>query len=124
MRVMLQSIPVRVQLVRWESIRTDRTGLHPGVKECARLRLRAGRGLAVSSRSPGPADQRILAHVMDDVFEGAAAVAGRIFDLLDKSAPASCPPNPSHAAPGASLDCPALQRVRNWPFGGRFGNAS
>jgi hypothetical protein len=82
MQVMLRSIPVQVKLVRWESIRTDRTGLRPGVKECARLRLRAGRGLAVSSRSPGPADQRILAHVMDDVFEGAAAIAGRIFDLL------------------------------------------
>src|ERR1700751_4814783 len=79
---MLQSIPVQVKLVRWESIRTDRAGLHPGVKEGARLRLHAGRGLAVSSRSPGPADQRILAHVMDDVFEGAAAIAGRIFDLL------------------------------------------
>src|ERR1700751_1909875 len=79
---MLQSIPVQVKLVRWESIRTDRTGLHPGVKECARLRLRAGSGLAVSSRSPGPADQRILAHVMDDVFEGPAAIAVLIFDLL------------------------------------------
>jgi hypothetical protein len=65
-----------------QSIRTDRAGLHPGVKECARLRLCAGRGPTIPSRSPGPTDQMILAHVMNYVFEGTAAVTGRIFDLL------------------------------------------
>ena len=44
--------------------------------------MRARRGCAIASRSPGPADQRIPAHMMHDVFERAAAVARRIFDLL------------------------------------------
>src|SRR6516162_2907750 len=44
--------------------------------------MRARRGCAIASRSPGPADRRILAHMMHDVFERAAAVARRIFDLL------------------------------------------
>src|SRR4029077_7050199 len=93
---MVRTIPMRVKLVRCRSlrlslvtrlmsdrlIRTDRAGLHPGIKQRARLRLCAGRGPAIPSRSPGPADQMILAGVMDDVFERTAAVAGRIFDLL------------------------------------------
>src|SRR5262249_29860772 len=63
-------------------IRTDRAALHPGVKERACLRLRAGRGPTIPSRSPGPADQMILTYVMHDVFERAAAIARGIFDLL------------------------------------------
>jgi hypothetical protein len=63
-------------------LRTDGAGLHPGVKERARSRLRAGRWLAVPSRSPGPADQMILTHMMHDVLERSAAIARRIFELL------------------------------------------
>ena len=50
-------------------VQTDRTGLHPGVEERARSRLRAGRGLAIRSRSPGIANQMILTDVMHDILE-------------------------------------------------------
>jgi hypothetical protein len=57
------------------------TGLHPGIKERAGLRLRAGRWLAVRSGGRGPTNQMIGADVMDDVFQRAAAVGRRILDL-------------------------------------------
>ena len=44
------------RLILDQLIRANRAGLHPGVKERAGSRLRAGRGPTISSRSPGPAD--------------------------------------------------------------------
>src|ERR1700675_3383147 len=54
------------------------SGLDPRGDQCAQLRLRAGRGLAVSAGHPPPAHQRVVRHVLADRGERLAAVASRV----------------------------------------------
>lgn len=61
---------------------TSRSGLHPGLHQCTRLLLRARRGGAAEAGLPGPADEGVLADMVDQVFHLAAAVARGIPDLL------------------------------------------
>ena len=56
-------------------------GFHPGFDQRAGLRLRAGGGGAAEAGMPGPADQRVGADVVDQLFDLAAAVAGGILEL-------------------------------------------
>src|SRR5262249_17842256 len=55
---------------------------HPGFDQCTRLRLRAGHGRAAEAGLPGPADERVLADMVDQLFDLAAAIARGIPDLL------------------------------------------
>src|SRR5258708_22151543 len=67
---------------RYQSIdRTDCPALHPGFDQRACLLLRARSGGASIAGRPGPADQRVLANVVDEVFRLAAAIAGGVLDL-------------------------------------------
>src|SRR5258705_11395078 len=67
----------RLQSIDW----TNCAGFHPGFDQRASLLLRARSGGASIAGRPGPADQRVLANVVDEVFGLAAAIARGIFDL-------------------------------------------
>src|SRR5258705_11511075 len=67
---------------RYQSIHgTDCPALHPGFDQRASLLLGAWSGGASIAGRPGPADQRVLANVVDEVFRLAAAIARGVFDL-------------------------------------------
>ena len=57
----------------WRLVRAGGAGLDPGLDQRARLLLRAGSGLAAESGRPGPADQVVVADVLDE----ASTRAGR-----------------------------------------------
>src|SRR5215216_4404853 len=61
--------------------RTGRAGFHPGLDQRTGLLLRAGHGAAASAGSPGPADQRIFADMMDEFLKLAAAIACGVLEL-------------------------------------------
>src|SRR5690348_2772117 len=61
--------------------RTSRAALRPCFDERARLLLRARHRRTAEARLPRPADQRVLADVVDQLFDFAAAIAGRVLDL-------------------------------------------
>src|SRR6202165_3766940 len=58
------------------------SGLDPRSDQGAQLRLRAGRGLAVSAGHPAPAHQRVVRRVLVDRRERLAAVALQVLYLL------------------------------------------
>src|SRR5262245_28964652 len=60
---------------------TPAPSLDPGLDEQAELLLRTRRRRAISARTPRPADQRILAHVMDQVLHRLVAVPPAVLDL-------------------------------------------
>src|SRR5882762_9767949 len=60
---------------------TGRAGFHPGLDQGAGLLLRAGHGAAASAGSPGPANQRIFADMMDEFLELASTVTCGILEL-------------------------------------------
>src|SRR5258706_6267420 len=60
---------------------TSCAGFHPGFDQRASLLLRARSGGAPIAGRPGPANQRVLANVVDEVFGLAAAIACGVFDL-------------------------------------------
>ncbi len=61
--------------------RTDRAGLGPGAHGGAELGLGPGGGRALAARRPGPADQRVLGHVLQQGGHVETAVARRVLDL-------------------------------------------
>src|SRR6478752_3074171 len=67
----------RLQSIDWTSC----AGFHPSFVQRASLLLRAGSGGAAIAGRPGPADQRVLANVVDEILRLAAAVARGILDL-------------------------------------------
>src|SRR5437879_10164857 len=67
-------------------------GLHPGLDQRTGDLLRAGRRAPAIAWRPGPADQRVLADVMDQLFYLAATIAYRVLDLrADLGERLSCP---------------------------------
>src|SRR3954452_10236812 len=62
--------------------RASRSGLHPRLDKRAGLLLRARHGRAAEAGLPGPADEGVLADMVDQVFHLAPAIARRIPDLL------------------------------------------
>src|SRR5438046_2200210 len=67
---------------RYQSIhRTNCPALYPGFDQRSGFLLRARSGRASIAGRPGPADQRVLANVVDEVFRPAAAIARGVFDL-------------------------------------------
>lgn len=55
--------------------RTRRPGLHPGFDQRAGLLLRARHGCTAEAGLPGPADEGVLAGMVDQVFHLAPAIA-------------------------------------------------
>src|SRR3954464_4107904 len=70
-------LTARYQSIDW----TNCPALYPGFDQRASLLLRARSGGASIAGRPGPADQRVLADVLDEVFWLAAAIARGVFDL-------------------------------------------
>src|SRR5712671_5412496 len=76
---------IEAQLPEEESIRrlvrTHRPGFYPGLDERARFLLRAGSRLPAVSGRPGPADQMVLADMLDECFQRPVSIVRGILDL-------------------------------------------
>src|SRR5262245_60846155 len=59
-----------------------RAGVDPCLYESAEFLLRSGSGNTRDTRIPGPADQFVVGHVVDEISERAPAVAFGILDLF------------------------------------------
>src|SRR6266436_2880953 len=70
-------LAARYQSIAW----TDCPAPYPGFDQRSGLLLRARSGSAPITGRPGPADQRVFANVVDEVFRLAAAIACGVFYL-------------------------------------------
>src|SRR5213080_4900333 len=73
---------IQIEFMSTRSRRRARSpGLHPGFNQRAGLLLRARHGCAAEDGLPGPADEGVLADMVDQVIRFAPAIACGVFDL-------------------------------------------
>src|SRR5437588_2836534 len=92
------------------TVRAGHACADPGFQSFHELLVRERWGPAVGAGRPGPEDERIRLHVLDDVFAAtAAAIPFRVFHLLADPAPSSGLPTAWTAVQGAR----SLRQERN-----------
>src|SRR5215468_4848480 len=65
------------------TLRTGHACTHPGIQSLHEFLVRERRGRTTTAGRPGPEDERVRLHVLDDIFTTfATAIAGRVFHLL------------------------------------------